>query len=186
MLFSIGQREDPVLAYNFTISLLDSSSSLAQAVTTIAITSVVDEPVGGFNECSGLEMSLEVESQMVGGVNGTVLKFPTRVKWEKLVLKSGLTRGTVLWDWFYGFVEGNVQRKDGLIMLHNEKQEVHTVWGFTRGLPVRYQGPQLNAQQSNVAFETIEIEHEGLYQLPGASGLASAIRGAVEGVASLF
>lgn len=186
MLFSIGKREDPVLAYNFTISLLNSSSSLAKAVTTIAIGSVIDEPVGGFNECSGLEMSLEVEEYNEGGNNGTVLKFPSFVKWQKLVLKSGLTRGTVLWDWFYGFVEGKVQRKDGLITLHNEKHEAHTVWGFKRGLPVRYQGPQLNAQQSNVAFESIEIEHEGLYQLPGASGLSQAVSSAAEGIASLF
>jgi phage tail-like protein len=186
MMFTIGKREDPILAYNFTISLMNSSSSVVQAVTTIAIGSVIDDPAGGFNECSGLDMSLEIESYNEGGNNGTVLKFPTRAKWEKLVLKKGLSRGTVLWDWFYGFVEGKVQRKDGLITLQNEKHEAHTVWGFKRGLPVRDQGPQLNAEQNNVAFESIEIEHEGLYQLPGASGLSTAIRSAVEGVASLF
>jgi phage tail-like protein len=186
MLFGVGEREDPILGYNFTISLMNSSSSLAKAVTTIAIGSIIDDPVGGFNECTGLDFSLEVEDYNEGGNNGTVLKFPTRVKWEKLVLKKGLTKGTVLWDWFYGFVEGQVQRKDGLITLQNEKHEVHTVWGFKRGLPVRYQGPQLNAQQSNVAFESIEIAHEGIYQLPGASGLSAAIRSAAEGIASLF
>lgn len=186
MLFTIGEREDPVLAFNFTISLLDSSSSIAEAVTTIAVKSVIDEPVGGFNECSGLVMTLEVEDYMEGGNNGTVLKFPTRVKYEKLILKRGLTRGTVLWDWFHGFIEGKVQRKDGLIMLHDSNHQVHTAWEFKRGLPVSYKGPQMNAQQNNVAFESIEIEHEGLIQLPGASGLSSAIRGAAEGIASLF
>lgn len=186
MLFNIGEREDPVLAYNFTISLLDSSSSMAEAVTTIAVKSVIDDPVGGFNECTGLDMSMEVEEYMEGGNNGTVLKFPTRIKYEKLVLKTGLTRGTALWDWFHGFIEGKVVRKDGLITLHNERHEVHTVWEFKRGLPVSYKGPQMNAQQSNVAFESIEIEHEGLIQLPGASGLASAVSSAAEGIASLF
>ena len=131
-------------------------------------------------------MSLELEDYMEGGNNGTVLKFPTRVSWQKLTLKSGLTRGTALWDWFYGFVEGKVQRKDGVISLLNEQRQVHTVWGFKRGLPVRYQGPQMHAQQSNVAFESIEIEHEGLYQLPGASGLSQAISSAAQGIASLF
>lgn len=186
MLLTIGERENPVLAYNFTISLLDSSSSMAEAVTTIAIKSVIDDPVGGFNECSGLDMNMEVEEYMEGGNNGTVLKFPTRIKYEKLVLKTGLTSGTALWDWFYGFVEGKVQRKDGLITLQNEQHQAHTVWEFKRGLPVSYKGPQMNAQQSNVAFESIEIEHEGLVQLPGASGLSSAITSAAEGIASLF
>jgi phage tail-like protein len=186
MPFDVGKREDPVLGYNFTISLLDSSSSLASAVASVVLTTIVDSPVGGFNECSGLDMSLDVESYEEGGNNGTVLKFPTRVKWEKLVLKKGLTRGTALWEWFYGFVEGDVRRKDGVITLRNEQRAAHTVWGFRRGLPVRYQGPQLNAQQSGVAFETLEIEHEGLFQIPGASVLSSAVGAAVSGVASLF
>lgn len=186
MVFDIGEREDPVLGYNFSISLMKSASSLAQAVSTIAIGSVIDDPVGGFNECSGLEMSLEVEDYNEGGNNGTVLKFPSHVKWEKLILKSGLTRSSVIWDWFHGFVTGRVQRKDGLITLHTENREVHTVWGFKRGLPVRYQGPRLNAQQSHVAFESIEIAHEGLYQLPGAGGLSKAVSSAAEGIASLF
>ena len=186
MVFNVGQRENPVLAYNLTISLLDSSSSKADSVTTIAVNSVINDAVGGFNECSGLDMSMETEEYMEGGNNSTVLKFPTRIQYEKLVLKTGLSRGTELWDWFYGFVEGKVQRKDGLITLLNEQRDVHTVWEFKNGLPVSYKGPQLNAQQNNVAFESIEIEHEGLVQLPGASGLASAISSAAEGIASLF
>jgi len=181
-----GDRDDPVLAYNFTISLLDSSSSLAQAFTTVTLKSVIDEPAGGFNECSGLDISMDVEEYMEGGNNGTVLKFPTRVKPGKITLKKGLTTSTVLSDWLAGFVDGSFKRKDGLITLNDAAHAAHTVWGFTRGLPVRYAGPQLNAQQNNVAIESIEIEHEGLCLLSGASGLASAISGAGEAIGSLF
>ena len=35
-----------------------------------------------------------------------------------------------------------------------------------RGLPVKYTGPPLNATQNNVAIESIEIAHEGIYQVP--------------------
>ena len=48
-MMAIGKREDPVLGYNFTISLLDASSSLAKSFTTVSLSSVIDEPVGGFN-----------------------------------------------------------------------------------------------------------------------------------------
>lgn len=182
---SSGKREDPPLAFNFAISLMDSSSSIGEAVTTIVISTLTDNQMdAGFNECSGLEMTLEVEEYQAGGMNGTVLKFPTRMQWGKLVLKKGVLKSTELWDWIYGFVEGDVLRKDGMITLLNEQGKAHTVWKFTRGLPVKYTGPQLNAQQNSIAFESIEIEHEGLQLLGGASGLASAINSAAEGIAS--
>ena len=73
----LGVRADPVLAYNFLISLVDSSSELAAVVT--AIQSIA---LGGFSECSGLEMSLQVHEYQEGGRNGAVLKFPTRVTWS--------------------------------------------------------------------------------------------------------
>ena len=182
----IGKREDPVRAFNFAISLMEASPGLGGAVTSIVVNTLTDNIDAGFNECSGLEMTLETEDYMEGGVNHVVHKLPTRVKWGKLVLKKGLLTSSALWDWIYGFAEGKVVRKDGVITLLDEKGEAHTVWQFKRGLPVKYGGPSLNAQQNAVAFETIEIEHEGLRLMSGASGLASAVSSAAEGVASLF
>jgi hypothetical protein len=49
-------------------------------------------------------------------------------------------------------------------------------------LPVKYTGPSLNATQSSVAIEAIEIAHEGLSQvsLAGAGvGVASKALGLV-------
>ncbi|MGR9072435.1 MAG: phage tail protein [Gammaproteobacteria bacterium] len=170
-----GKREDPVRAFNFQVSLMESSSSLGSAVTTIAFGNVIDKPVAGFNECTGLEMSLDIEEYQEGGNNGTVLKFPSRAKWSNITLKKGLTTGTDLWDWFFGFVEGRGERKDGVITLLDGEFKTHTAWHFVRAIPIRYTAPSLNAQQSNVAVESIEIAHEGLYQLSGARGLASAV-----------
>ena len=56
----------------------------------------------------------------------------------------------------------SAKRKDGVITLRDASARAHTVWGFRRGLPTKYSGPQLNAQQSAVAIETITIAHEGL------------------------
>jgi len=183
---AIDKRQDPPGAFNFAISLMDSASSTGAAITTIAINTLTDNIDAGFNECSGLEMTLQVEEYQEGGNNGTVLKFPTRMQWGKLVMKKGIVKNTELWDWVYGFSEGKVVRKDGLITLLGEKGLAHTVWKFKRGLPVKYSGPQLNAQHNAVAFESIEIEHEGLELLSGASGLASAVSGAAEAIGSLF
>jgi phage tail-like protein len=164
LLGTVGVRIDPVLGYNFLISLLDTSSSLALGAVMSAIS---DAAVGGFTECSGLEMSLDPEEYREGGRNGEVLQFPNRVKWSKITLKKGIGASTALWDWHYGFVQGIGKRRDGLIVLMNDLHVPHNIWYFRRGLPTRYTGPTLNATQNTVAIETIEIAHEGISQLPG-------------------
>jgi phage tail-like protein len=158
---------DPVLAYNFLITLVDSSSGLATAVS--AIRNVV---LGGFSECTGLEMSLKVEEYNEGGRNGTVLKFPTRVSWTNLSLRRGVTANTELWDWHYSFVQGRGKRRDGIIVLQNALHVPVTTWHFKRGLPVKWTGPAMHASQNNVAIETLEIAHEGLWQAPPARAQA--------------
>jgi hypothetical protein len=52
-------------------------------------------------------------------------------------------------------------------------------WRFTRGIPVRWAGPSLNAMQAQVAIEEIEIAHEGLRQTGAGGGSVAAAVGAV-------
>lgn len=92
---------DPFRGFNFLVSLVDSSSSFT--VVTSALQSLA---LGGFSECSGLEMSMDIEEYSEGGNNGTVLRFPTRVKWTNLRLKRGVTFADELWQWHYDFSRG--------------------------------------------------------------------------------
>jgi len=179
-------RDDPLLGYNFRVNLLDASSSSGAAVTSIALTPLTINPLAGFSECTGLEMTLETEDFEEGGNNGTVLKFPKRAKWGDITLRRGITRNTELFDWFYGFTQGIAQRKDGLIILMDERHAPHTVWRFRRGLPVKYSAPQLNAQQSSVAIESITIAHEGISRMGGAAGLAAAVGAVAGAIGELF
>lgn len=161
----VAQRNDPPLNHNFVISLLDTSSVASLAASVVA-PAVADVAVGGFSECTGLEMSLKLEDYNEGGRNGTVLHFPSRVNWGNITLKKGMGISSALWDWHFGFVQGLGRRRDGTITLLDEPGNPVTTWHFRRGLPVKYAGPSLNATQNNVAIESIEISHEGLYQLP--------------------
>jgi phage tail-like protein len=112
-----------------------------------------------------------------------VLKFPNRVTWSNITLKKGVGSGTALWDWHYGFVEGKGKRRDGLIVLLNDLHLPNNIWYFRRGLPVKYTAPSMNAAQNTVAIESIEIAHEGIYQVPFV-GLGAAAASAVIGLAS--
>ena len=73
-------------------------------------------------------MNLEVEEYEQGGNDGTVLKFPTRVTWGRLVMKKGIVKNTDLWNWVYGFTEGKVVRKDGVITLLGICMSQHAIW----------------------------------------------------------
>lgn len=157
------QTGNPLLNHNFVISLIDSSSMLG----SVSKTAIFDVAVGGFSECSGLEMSMQPDEFKEGGNNGFIHKFPTRIAWSNIILKKGIGAGTALWDWQYGFAVGRGRRLDGVIMLLTDFQQTpNNIWQFRRGLPVKYTGPTMNATQSSVAIEAIEIAHEGIYQVP--------------------
>ena len=172
-------RSDPVLNHNFVVSLLDTSSVLA-TVGSAFVSTLLDVVVGGFSECQGLEGSMKIEEWNEGGNNGTVLKFPGRVSWSNITLRHGMTANSSLWDWFYGFAQGHGKRRDGVVALLNEQRLPSNIWYFRRGLPLKYSGPQMNATQSNVAIQSIEIAHEGIYQLP-LIGLLGGLSDAVAG-----
>jgi phage tail-like protein len=167
------QTGNPLLNHNFVISLIDSASLLSP-LGSASQSAIFDVAVGGFSECSGLEMTMQADEFKEGGNNGFIHKFPTRIAWSNIILKKGIGAGTALWDWQYGFAVGQGKRRDGVIMLLTDFQQVpHNIWHFRRGLPVKYTGPALNATQSSVAIEAIEIAHEGIYQVPLVSANAA-------------
>lgn len=172
----ISERSDPVRGFNFEIALFESAHGSAGALASVSLSALMERPAAGFSECTGLEMTLDMAEYEAGGNNTTVLQFPTRMKWSPVVLKRGVGNGTDLWDWFYSFVEGEGTRRDGVITLRNERHEPHTVWGFRRGLPLKWTGPTMNASRAEVAIEAIEIRHEGLYLMQGAGVLTQAVQ----------
>ena len=176
-------RSDPVLNHNFVVSLLDTSSVLATIGSALK-SAVSDVALGGFAECSGLDMSMKVEEYNEGGNNGTVLKFPGRVSSGNITLKKGQGTSSALWDWHYGFVTGSGKRRDGVIVLLSDLHIPNNIWYFRRGLPLKYSGPAMNATQNSVAIESIEIAHEGLWQVPYV-GLGGAAVGAIAGKLAL-
>jgi phage tail-like protein len=164
---------DPLPAFNFNVQLIDSSSTVGKIMTAISFVAG-----GGFTECTGLDASLTVEDYIEGGENSYVHKFPSRITYPNLVFKRGVAMGEDLWNWHYSYVQGKGKRRDGMIALQNELHIPVKMWIFKRGLPVKWSGPALNASQSAVAIESIEIAHEGLELIsPGA--LAAEIGGAI-------
>jgi phage tail-like protein len=126
---------------------------------------------GGFQECTGLEVEMDVSEFPEGGSNDAVVQRAGRAKYAKLALKRGMfasAGGQVdsqLWQWLQDVVGGvrPIRRYDGTIQVLGEAQAVVATWTFTRGLPAKLVGPQLNAKTGDVAIEELHIAHEGLW-----------------------
>jgi phage tail-like protein len=135
--------------------------------------SVDGKEFGAFSECTGLSLEVATEDYHEGGENQFVHKLPTFGQPPNLVLKRGITSSDELWNWFEEYLKtGTVTPKDGQVELlsttdpdrHEEKPV--RVWAFTRGWPVKWTGPELNALSPGVAFETLELVHRGLRVKP--------------------
>jgi phage tail-like protein len=162
---SLGNRIDPFRGFNFSVTMSDSTSALSLVFSVSTVPSV-----GSFSECSGLETTLEVQDYPEGGNNGLIRRFPGRVSWGPLKLRRGIATNDELWKWHFDFVEGHGRRRDGVITLMDEQQTPVKAWRFKRGLPVKWAGPSMNANQGQVVIEELEIGHEGLKLMtPGGS-----------------
>jgi phage tail-like protein len=126
---------------------------------------------GGFQECSGLQIEVDVQELQEGGRNNGVIRQVGRGKYSPLVLKRGMLfpdDGKVyneFWNWIQGVVDGvrPVRRYDGVIeMLSADGIDTVATWTFDRGLPQKIAGPSFNAKTGEVAIEELTIVHEGL------------------------
>ena len=125
---------------------------------------------GAFQECSGLEVEMDVQDYQEGGRNDGVIRRVGRAKYSPLVLKRGMFYGEggavnrELWIWLQDAVAGKrpVDRYDGVIQVMSSGQDVVATWVFDRGLPRKIRGPELNAKTGEVAIEELQIAHEGL------------------------
>lgn len=118
--------------------------------------------VAGFSEVSGLSMETELEEFPEGGVNHYMHKLPKRSRTQPLVLKRGVTVTNELWNWYAAVVGGTITRKSGSVILYNEKDVELRRWNFYDAFPYKWTGPDLNAANSAVAVESIELAHNGL------------------------
>jgi phage tail-like protein len=136
-------RTDPFFVYRFEVTIDDLAG-------------------GGFAECTGLQVETEVEEYAEGGVNTHLLRFPTRTRQANLVLRRGIV-DRALWDWYADIVRGRIVFRNGTVAVQDPSgSDVVMEWQFRRAFPCKWLGPDLNASQSSVAVETLELCHEGL------------------------
>ncbi len=141
--------------------------------------------VGGFSECSGLEVETELYDYREGGVNAYVHHFAGPTKHPPLMLKHGMTPLDGLWGWHQDIASrGIINRRNGTVYLLSKQKLPLVWWDFRGAFPYRWRGPELQADSGQVAFESVELVHQGLSRPRLATALTGLAFGGVDGLAA--
>jgi phage tail-like protein len=138
-----GRIKDPLGNYNFLVEI--------DGITRAA-----------FQQVSGFDVTTDVIEHREGGDNLTPRKLPGMTKYSNISLKWGMTDDRELYEWHRRVVNGDIERKNGSIVLLDRKGDEMARWNFVRAWPSKWDGPDLNAEGNDVAIETLELVHEGL------------------------
>jgi phage tail-like protein len=157
-------------AFRFRVKLRKSPDAESGAQPRESLPAGAALGDGAFQECSGLEIDMDIQDYQEGGRNDGVIQRVGRAKYQNIVLKRGMFYGgdgrvnADLWRWMQDVVKGvrPVARYDGVIEVMSVGERVAATWVFDRGLPARIRGPELNAKTGEVAIEELHIAHEGL------------------------
>lgn len=151
----------PLGSFNFFVTL-DPADAYLPALQALQIPIVAS---GAFQEVRGLGADLEVMTYAEGGTNDFVHQLPVRHSWNRITLKRGLVRDRDLFSWYRaGLTQSLGARRDGCVVMTSASGTPTMAWQFHAGIAVKWTGPELNAMQSAVALESLEIAHHGLEQ----------------------
>ena len=137
-------RDDPYLNFNFLVE-------------------VDGDVIAGFSEADLPAGRIEAVAYREGTDRQSAARLlPGRVVWEPAVLRRGFTGDPVLFRWWSEILDGNLARRDVVIVLQDERHNEVARWVARRAWPQKWDGPDLRGLGNDVAIETLELAHEGV------------------------
>jgi phage tail-like protein len=118
--------------------------------------------VAGFSEVTGLNQESNVIDYREGQEPITPRKLPGLNKFGNITLKRGISPDLSVYNWRKTVTDGDIERKNASIVLHNEKHDEVVRWNLVNAWPSKYVGPDLKASANEVAIESVELTHEGM------------------------
>jgi phage tail-like protein len=113
-----------------------------------------------FQSVSGLSVEYDMEEYKEGGENRFTHKLPVRTKYADLVLKRGMLTDSEVINWFLKALrDRQFEPSDVNVILMNEKSEPLRTWKVAHAVPKKWLVSDLNANESAVVIETIELSY---------------------------
>ena len=137
-------RRDPYLNFNFLVQ-------------------IDGDTVAGFREADLPEARIEVAAYREGNErSNTVRRLPGRVEYGPLVLRRGFAGDRTLFQWWRDVADGNLDRRNVVIILRDQSGRDVARWAFRDAMPTKYSGPSFRAQGNEIAIESIELAVESM------------------------
>jgi phage tail-like protein len=118
-----------------------------------------------FQECDGLEMTMEIKTIREGGNNGQQIRLNGPVSYGQLSLKRGMSPNFDLWRWFSVALASGKERTRGealVVLFAPDGTTERARFQLSRCLPIKLKAPALNGKDGTIAIEEMQIAYEQL------------------------
>ena len=113
-----------------------------------------------FQEVSGLEAEMEMESFTEGGQNRFTWQLPKRTRYSDITLKRGLFIKSPLITWCRDALENFVFAPANVtISLLNEQHAPIMSWYVVNAIPKRWTVSGFNAEENSIVVESITLSY---------------------------
>jgi phage tail-like protein len=138
------RRDDPYLNFNFRLQIDNLE-------------------VAGFSEVHLGEGRVDVVAYREGTDKTSAARLlPGRVEYGPVSLRKGFAGDPALFEWWHGLTQGNVDRRNVVIVLMDEQRNDVARWRLRRAWPMKWVGPSLRALGNEVVIEELQLAHEGI------------------------
>jgi Bacteriophage tail sheath protein len=122
------------------------------------------EQIAGVRRVRGLGQLTELVTVRDGSDPNASRVIVGPTKFEPVTIERGITRDDAFKKWAQAMRQGTgpPPRKDVRIELHDGDRRITVAWVLKGALPVKFEGPDLNATSNDVAIEQLTLAHEGL------------------------
>ena len=151
-----------------------------QALTTFQFALQIDgHPFGsqtylGFSRVTGISDNAELLEVMEGGHRG-IHRFPNRSMTTAIQIVQGMTFSRFMWQWYQDAVNWSKTKPDyrrnvSIYMLSRISVASQDIpfevwrWEIENAWPSEWEGPRLDANKEDIAFEKITLQHSGIKQ----------------------
>jgi len=126
--------------------------------------------LGNWAGCSGLGVTFESEAVASGGLYDTVTLLPKALKYSSITLRRVMEKdqSAVVQQWLRQAVRvwlhGDQTYRGGtaqIDLFDNTAKAVVARWTLRGVYPQEWQGPELSANGTDFAIETLRLAHEG-------------------------
>jgi len=109
--------------------------------------------------------TLQVDTEKIqeGGQNSYVHQLPVRVNVGTVTLRHGLSRDISLLNWYLDIMKGDLEKayRQVSVTLVDSTSVPLVSWNFRNAYPIKWSGPSLKSDSSEIAIEEIEFVYHG-------------------------